>query len=461
MAARQGQIAFVVGAGCSLESPTDLHLSSVYSERAFESLKRDGVLEDGDCDPTDLSEVASAVFAKEQSQGPLVLTLPREKYQHARPNLGHLLAVALIAEGAISCIATVNFDMALTNAITQLQVTEIATVGGPEDLGRFGGKAIVYLHRNAYELNVENWILRREVIEEFWKEGWESVVAERVSSSPQLVFAGLGSKASALTESLRRVQERVPDQTRTYLVDPAETSVFAGEITLADESDHIQLRWGEFMTKLAARLAAELDAELAEACAEVASIHEWADDVSTIDPVRQALGRLNLCELGVVRGQWLGTGAAGYAPDDSATRSYVTDDATSRQYMADLVLGLGALVGSADCAVEVTSAGTVTFDAPSNPDLGPLTVHPVSGRGIAPWGVIDRVEQRCATVGQHSADVVLVAGLRSSRPDAPSPPYDILGPIPSGDITYAISSPRIVDVDELRQDSNMRMELAR
>lgn len=41
---RQGKVAFVVGAGCSLESPTDLLLSSVYSERAFERLKRDGVL---------------------------------------------------------------------------------------------------------------------------------------------------------------------------------------------------------------------------------------------------------------------------------------------------------------------------------------------------------------------------------------------------------------------------------
>lgn len=130
VADRRGQVAVVVGAGCSLESPTDLLLSSAYSERAFESLKRNGVLEDGDCDPADLSEVASAVFAREQSQAPLVQALPREKYQHARPNLGHLLAVALMAEGAISCIATLNFDMALSNAITQLQVTEIATVAG-------------------------------------------------------------------------------------------------------------------------------------------------------------------------------------------------------------------------------------------------------------------------------------------------------------------------------------------
>jgi len=212
IAERRGLVAFVVGAGCSLESPTDLLLSAAYSRSAFELLKRNGVLEDGDCDPADLSEVASAVFAKERSQGSLVQALPRESYQHARPNAGHLLAVAMMAEGAISCIATVNFDMALSNAITQLRVLGIATVGGPEDLGRFADKTIVYLHRNAYELDVDAWILRKEAIEEHWKDGWEAVVAERISGSPQLVFAGLGSRAAALTESLRRVRERVPDR---------------------------------------------------------------------------------------------------------------------------------------------------------------------------------------------------------------------------------------------------------
>ena len=58
IAERRGLVAFVVGAGCSLESPTDLLLSAAYSLSAFELLKRNGVLEDGDCDPADLSEVA-------------------------------------------------------------------------------------------------------------------------------------------------------------------------------------------------------------------------------------------------------------------------------------------------------------------------------------------------------------------------------------------------------------------
>jgi hypothetical protein len=460
VADRRGHIAFVVGAGCSLEDPTGLQLASAYSEAAFEQLKRSGVLEDGDCNPLDLSEVASAVFVKEESQALVVRALPREDYQHARPNLGHLLAIALMAEGAIACIATLNFDMALSNAITKLHIADIATVSAPADLARFGDKAIVYLHRSAYEPDVELWVLRKEVIEDYWQEGWEGVVAQRICALPQVVFAGLGSKAAALTESLKHVKERVGDHTRTYLVDPADTSVFADEVTLADPGDHIQLRWGEFMTELASRLTAELLAELASACERVRTAHGWDDEHTIVGPVLGAVGILNLVDLGRTRGQWLGTGTGEYAPEDPNDRSYVPDDAANRDYLADLVLGLGAMITSADCTAVINKAGTVTLESPSNP-AGPLTVHPVTGRGIEPWGVIDQVEMACSVAGPRSADVVLCSGLRTRRPTSPAAPADILGDVPTDDITYAVTSLTIVDVDDLRTDSALRSVLAR
>lgn len=459
VADRRGHIACVVGAGCSLESPTDLSLASVYSERAFNSLKLNGVLADGDCNPSDLSDVASTVFAKQQSQDLLVRALPRADYQHARPNLGHLLAVALMAEGAISCIATLNFDMALSNAITQLHVTEIATVSGPHDLGNFGDKSLVYLHRNAYESDSALWILRKEAIDEQWKQGWEGAVADRISLSPQLVFAGLGSKAAALTESLRRVKRRVSDQTCTYVVDPASKSEFADEVELAAAEHHIQLGWVQFMTALAGRLTAELNSKLSDVCGQFAEAHGWCDGDTTVRPVLDALEQLNLVELGLTRGQWLGTGTGGYAPEDVAYRSYVPDDDTSRGYIADLILGLGALVASEDCTVEITGAGTVKLEAPSNSD-GPLTIYPVAGRGLEPWGVIDRVAKVCSATGARSADVILYSGLRSKPPSDPVPPSDIVGEVPADDITYAVTSLRIVDVDDLRTDPSLRLGLA-
>lgn len=460
VADRRGHIAFVVGAGCSLEEPTGLKLASVYSEAAFEQLKRSGVLSDGDCNPSDLSEVASAVFERQDSQALLVRALPREEYQHARPNVGHLLAVALIAEGAIACIATLNFDMALSNAITKLHLTNIETVSAPSDLAGFGGKAIVYLHRSAYETDVEQWVLRKEVIEEYWREGWEGVVARRVCALPQLVFAGLGSKAAALTESLKQIKERVGDHTRTYLVDPAPASEFAAEITLADPGDHITLRWGEFMTKLAERLTTELDAELSAECTRLGSAHEWDDGQTIARPVLDALNRLNLVDLGMTRGQWLGTGDGGYAPADPDRRSYVPDDPANRGYIADVVLGLGALVASTDCTVEVTGAGTVKLEAPSN-QAGPLTVCVIAGRGLESWGVTDQVERVCSAPGPRSADLILYSGLRTRRPDTPAPPGDIVDSIPLNDITYAVAPVQIVDIDDLRLNPDLCARFAR
>jgi hypothetical protein len=214
------------------------------------------------------------------------------------------------------------------------------------------------------------------------------------------------------------------------------------------------------MTELAGRLTAELDAELSAACTQVGTTHEWGDGHTTVSPVLEALGVLNLVDLGMTRGQWLGTGAGGYAPDDPGNRSYVPDDMTNRDYIADLVLGLGALVASEDCTVEVTEAGTVRLEAPSNPD-GPLAIHPVAGRGLEPWGVLDRVEKVCSAAGPRSADVILYSGLRTKRPDAPAAPGDIVGDVPTDDITYAVTSLKIVDVDDLRIDPALRAELSR
>jgi hypothetical protein len=61
------------------------------------------MLQPDDCpDPWDVSQLASAVNDKLGSQAPLVERLPRDKYQFAKPNLGYLLAAALLAEGGLS-----------------------------------------------------------------------------------------------------------------------------------------------------------------------------------------------------------------------------------------------------------------------------------------------------------------------------------------------------------------------
>src|SRR4051812_636618 len=95
-----GRVAFVLGAGCSFEPPTDLPLSKPLAEDSHRQLVLNGVLADGDCaDPGDLSCVADAVFARCGRQRELVEVLPRMRMRMARPNEGSLIAAALLLEG--------------------------------------------------------------------------------------------------------------------------------------------------------------------------------------------------------------------------------------------------------------------------------------------------------------------------------------------------------------------------
>src|SRR5579862_1920445 len=101
----QGRVVLVIGAGCSTEPPTGLKLSSEYAVEVMRELVLDGVLDDGDCDDSeDLSVVTSAVWGRHGTQAPVVERLPHGEFRTARPNDGHLIAAALLREGAISCV---------------------------------------------------------------------------------------------------------------------------------------------------------------------------------------------------------------------------------------------------------------------------------------------------------------------------------------------------------------------
>ncbi len=112
-AERQGLVVLVVGAGCSLEAPTNLRLASDYAIDVHRRLLLDGVLEENECQqPDDLSLVASAVWERHGSQAAVVERLPRSGFRTARPNEGYLIAAALLREGAVSAVLTLNFDLA-------------------------------------------------------------------------------------------------------------------------------------------------------------------------------------------------------------------------------------------------------------------------------------------------------------------------------------------------------------
>lgn len=442
VAQRSGRVTIVVGAGCSLEEPTGLKLGGEYSNDAFQQLVLDGMIDANECtDPWDLSELATVVKNKFSSQAPLVQRLPRDKYQFAKPNAGYLLAAALLAEGSVACVATLNFDLALSHAVAEIQPEGVSQVAGPQSYREFGSRAIVYLHRNANEANPDLWILRKEAIEDEWKDGWETVAAQRIAGAPVVVFAGLGSPALALTETLRRVRQLVPDSTVAYLVDPSDTSAFAAAIEIDSSDNHIKLGWGEFMSSLADRLVGQFAIDIRNACATQAVDHGISDWQVPIGRLIEALELLGLLELGGLRAHWLDSKVR-YEPDLTARRAAI----------ADLLLGLALFLRSPDHAVSVNARGTVKVKPPGSP---PIVVRPASGCGVKPWGAVDVLVASDERSGIDSADVILAAGFRGRRPAEVSPPADIAGDVAADDITAGRHVPKIIDLDDLRANPDL------
>ncbi len=155
-----GKVALVIGAGCSLEPPTDLPLSRGLSEQAHGRLVADNILKPGECvNPSDLSSLADAVFDKTSHQDALVARFPLTRLRNAAPNDGYLLAVALLREHAIHDLLTLNFDLAVRHALGEMNAgADVSVVRGPE-AGDVGLVNVVYLHRDA-DAPPDEWILR-------------------------------------------------------------------------------------------------------------------------------------------------------------------------------------------------------------------------------------------------------------------------------------------------------------
>ncbi len=164
----------------------------------------------------------------------------------ATPNRGYKIAAALLCEGVISTVVTLNFDLALSTALGELGAGKIvAIVERPEDLPRQRGINVYYLHRNANAADPELWVLRTASLTTEWREGWEAIIATRVLAAPVVVFAGLGTPVSVLVESTKLLRSALPGTTSLYQADPGERedSRFAAELEIGP-ANYIQLGLG-------------------------------------------------------------------------------------------------------------------------------------------------------------------------------------------------------------------------
>lgn len=438
-AERRGRVALIVGAGCSLEDPTSLALSRTYALEVHQKLIHDGVLDEGDClNPEDLSTVADAVIDRRGTQRPLVERLPRNYFRFARPNDGYLYAAALLRERAVIAVLTLNFDLAMTAALTELSATEVDVVPGPAAMGDLGAATVIYLHRNVDEADPDQWILTTQALQQAWRDNWEEVVAQRAMSSPVIVFAGLGSQAAVLTETITRIRQAITvDTQRVLVVDPEEHTEFGDALDLPDGS-HLRIGWCDFMERLANRVGEELRTQLAGACLDLCHQHGWDDELGGIPSLSGRFYRSGLVEAGKIKAAWL-VEQQNYAPDDS-----------QRVLIADLLLGVGLIETQLGCSAVFNENGLVHL---MDSNQSKITLGVASGKGALRWSALEALlSSKFAALNiPFRPDCILLSGVLGARPEQLAPPADIFLGEGEDDIAHPNTDPTLVTVDEVRE----------
>jgi hypothetical protein len=435
-----GKVAVIIGAGCSSESPTDLPLSRRLSEDAHARLVADNVLEAGDCsDPSDLSSVADAVFGKTEHQDALVNSFPLARLRNATPNDGYRLAVALLREHAISDVLTLNFDLAIRHALGEMNAgADVGVVRGPQEAGGVGVVNVVYLHRDA-DAAADEWILRTAQIENAWRNGWEELVATRIMTAPVVVFAGLGTAAAVLVETIARVRVAVEDHVSIH-VDPFEfgSSPFTETLEIPEER-FVQAGWTDFMFELADRVVIEQLARLRGAIGDFE--HRAGLASEDISPIFDVLEKLDLLRLGETRARWLLRQDA-YLPARTMDLRLVADLAQGASLLArELAV---TFIGEAEGRLQMRRDGQVK-----------AVIVPASAGGVHDWvGFEAALKGSRAFRMQQSGDpvIVLAAGVSGNRA-AIAAPENLIDDDDADDAVSGLPQPIIVDVNDLRADA--------
>jgi hypothetical protein len=410
-------------------------------------LVEDGVLENGQCsDPGDLSLVADAVYAKQNSQRDVVERLCDQfDLKLATANEGYLIAAAMLFERALSSVVTLNFDLALSTALSDLGAAQVVgVVECPEDLPKQRTINVYYLHRNANAADPESWVLRTAALMKDWKGHWESIIATRVLVAPFVVFAGLGTPVAVLIESAKLLRNALPNTKKFYQVDPANRgdSKFFQELAL-DPSAYIQSGWGQFMEELSQRLSVEQIAGLEHAVAR-----KMEDDrlpPENVAGLLASLRALGLVRLGKLRGHWL-----------LFDKPYCPVSADALGLIADLLLALAMLARSSGAAVVIVEDGVVEFRRDGRTVAAYILA---SGRGHRGRVAIEAALEfrRAKYRGRPSPPCgALVAGTSDAWNAVLTPPRDIArGNVSEEDTVSGQTELPLIYIGQLRADPRL------
>ncbi len=433
------KVALILGAGCSFEAPTGLPLALECSKKVHQRLVADNVLLPGDCiNPDDLSCLADAVFKKTNSQAALVgRILDSYDFKKPAPNAGYLLAAALLFEGAIGSIVTLNFDLALTMALGQIGVDNgVGVIDGPHELDRQASRNVYYLHRNANAISAEDWVLRTEVMKDQWKNQWEQHIAVRALTAPVVVFAGLGSPTAVLLESTKLI--RASAKTKVLQVEPGEPekSEFFKALGLNVDS-FVKLKWCEFMTLLAGRVVEQQVQDL-----EAALLTKTKEDELGIENHATTLAGLK--SMGLLG---LGRFRAGVL---SLEKPYSPDNQDRRALVADLIQIIPVIERLSGATAKLHKDGVVEFQLSGKASRFFLMVSGRGSRGRPAVEVAAKARLNVIRNDFPRLDGAIVAGT-SGWSNPISPPASLIG----DDAPFSIVAPvplNLIHLDELRSD---------
>lgn len=406
------QVTLVIGAGCSLEPPTCLPLSKDLSHRAHDELIADHVIAPGSCgNPDDLSVLAETVARTTGSQADLVRALPRARLRAAEPNRGYLNAAALLREGAVGDVVTLNFDLAQTTAVADLGGDDVAILDGPEFHDRLGRANVVYLHRNVNQPDPDLWILTREAMRSAWERTtWQAVIARRSAAAPVVLFAGLGSPADVLENSVREIRAAIENE--VFLAEPDDKRPSPFLEALGIEADRvICIGWVDLMEALAERVAVSHRQQMLQACRSRSVQEGWGiDDWSA---VQDLLGGLRLLDLGHLRARWT-LRQSRYSPS--------TPDIAEQ--LAQLFAVIQLVVESLGYRASLAGNGSIVFS--DEADRPRSTVAFVTGRGARSANAIDAEIERHRRYVEAGPlpSVYVLAGVDRAEP-VPSAPGNI------------------------------------
>lgn len=447
-----GKITLVVGAGCSSEAPTSIPLARTCSQQCHDRLVADGVLENGDCPaPSNLSCLADTVFAKRGGQQRLLVEQLSQHYalKAASPNEGHLLTAALLREGAIASVVTLNFDLALSTAIGQLGVGDaVGIIDGPDELLNQKTINLYYLHRNANAADPETWILRTEALKTEWKGKWEAVVAARVLATPVVVFAGLGNPADVLIESSKLIRNAIPNRSKAYLIDSGDPnkSEFFKALDL-DPAFFVPMTWCDFMEALSQRLVVEHMSQLKTAADTMVQRDKL--DQEDLTALLSRLQDIGLLDVGRLRASWL-----------LHDKHYFAEELLARELIADLLLAAALIARVTGTAAFLFGNGIVEF---RRGDRTVATHVFVSGRGSRSRIAI---ESELSSRKRHFRGLAsppacaIVAGIRGNTTTTITTPLDVLLGETATSILFGQSTMPIFHVESLRQNTAQCQQVA-